>query len=366
MSLVTRTSVSSRRGSSGFRLRLLVHAGIGAAAIATVVLIIVSCGQPENGGGDYFPPERLARLGERAFREISGLVVSRQNPGIFWIHNDSGGAARVFGVGGDGETHVVLDVPGARNDDWEDIAIANAPAAGPDDATRKAESDAEGGAASSAGDGGAKREGADWLWIADTGNNDRTRKVVTLYGFPEPRVDLDSTRTPATLEARGIRAVSFRFPGRPRNCEALVVSRSGTEAFLFTKELPSCDVFRVGLEAGDGERIAEPLARWRFLSECTGAALTSDSSRLAVRSRTRILELVAPPGKDILDLLARPPEPRRISAPPEFQGEAISYSPEGDRLVTVSEGTMPWLYEIRRRPEPASSDPPRKRSEDEH
>ena len=34
--------------------------------------------------------------------EVSGIVPSRQWPGVFWVHNDSGDETRIYPVGRDG------------------------------------------------------------------------------------------------------------------------------------------------------------------------------------------------------------------------------------------------------------------------
>ncbi|HNT88181.1 MAG TPA: WD40 repeat domain-containing protein, partial [Candidatus Hydrogenedentes bacterium] len=38
-----------------------------------------------------------------ALTEISGLLDSRQNPGVFWVHNDSGDAPRLYALSHTGE-----------------------------------------------------------------------------------------------------------------------------------------------------------------------------------------------------------------------------------------------------------------------
>ncbi len=84
--------------------------------------------------------------------ESSGLVESRAWPGVFWTHNDSGDAPRIFAVRSNGALVREVAVEGATNVDWEDIAV---------------------------GEPGR-------LWIADTGNNGNDRRDLTVYGLAEP------------------------------------------------------------------------------------------------------------------------------------------------------------------------------------
>ncbi|NLT76895.1 MAG: hypothetical protein GXX98_10255, partial [Planctomycetes bacterium] len=60
-------------------------------------------------------------------QEASGLVASRKNPGVLWVHNDSGDTARVFAIDTRGNLLGVCSVTGAKARDWEDIAIGPGP-----------------------------------------------------------------------------------------------------------------------------------------------------------------------------------------------------------------------------------------------
>ena len=55
--------------------------------------------------------------------EISGVVASRQYPGVYWTHNDSGGKPEVFALALDGTDLGSYTFPGATATDWEGIAI---------------------------------------------------------------------------------------------------------------------------------------------------------------------------------------------------------------------------------------------------
>ena len=71
-----------------------------------------------------WPPvlQPLGRLDDRLIPEASGIIKSRQYPGIYWVHNDSGNPPLIFAIQRDGRVvrKFRVDVP---NVDWEDIAI---------------------------------------------------------------------------------------------------------------------------------------------------------------------------------------------------------------------------------------------------
>src|SRR5687767_12309589 len=54
--------------------------------------------------------------------ESSGLVASRKNPDVLWVHNDAGDKPRLFAVSTKGTALTRIDVAGAEARDWEDIA----------------------------------------------------------------------------------------------------------------------------------------------------------------------------------------------------------------------------------------------------
>ena len=59
--------------------------------------------------------------------EASGLAASRDNSGVVWTHNDSGGAANLYALGRRAELKATLPLSGAANIDWEDIARGPGP-----------------------------------------------------------------------------------------------------------------------------------------------------------------------------------------------------------------------------------------------
>ena len=44
----------------------------------------------------FAPPETVATVADDRLDEISGIIASRRNPHVWWVHNDSGDTARIF------------------------------------------------------------------------------------------------------------------------------------------------------------------------------------------------------------------------------------------------------------------------------
>ena len=69
-------------------------------------------------------------LQDPAITEASGIAASRTNPGIYWVHNDSGDSARVFATDLSGAAIGRFRLQGAQARDWEDIDVGPGPEPG--------------------------------------------------------------------------------------------------------------------------------------------------------------------------------------------------------------------------------------------
>jgi hypothetical protein len=213
--------------------------------------------------------EELAPLPPE-LREASGLAVSRTQPGVLWAHNDSGDSPMLYAINEKGALLARVAVVNEVAVDWEDIAAGPCPE---DGATTHC------------------------LYIADTGNNNRSRNVVTIFVVDEPSIaGADATR-PLAVTAR---AFGFRYPREPEDAEALVVLPNGDLTVVTKGRTPTISFF--GLSKADiakavlrrdvltavaqGDTGLSPdqgLGRW-----VTAAAMSPDGVTLAVRTYSEI------------------------------------------------------------------------------
>lgn len=116
---------------------------------------------------------RMGTINHPGIKESSGIVASRQFTDVFWTHNDSGHPAELFAINQKGELLAEYKVAGG-NVDWEDIAI----------------------------------DDAGWIYIADIGNNSRTRREIQILVVEEP-----DPASPAPAELlRPERVFRLRYP----------------------------------------------------------------------------------------------------------------------------------------------------------
>ena len=127
--------------------------------------------------------------------EASGAVRSTTHSNVFWSQNDSGNDAELFAYDSSGTSLGIARVNGARNRDWEAIAIG--PCAG-----------------------------GSCVYIGDVGDNVANHGSVVIWRVAEPTPG--DTLTAAAVELR------FRYSDGPRDVEAMWVSPD-TSIWLLSK-----------------------------------------------------------------------------------------------------------------------------------
>jgi len=189
------------------------------------------------------------------------------------------------------------------------------------------------------------------LFIADVGDNDRSRNTVALWTMP-----VDGSE-PAALHR-------LTYPDGKHDAEALLFDGEGTP-IIVTRESGKAGLYSPSgpLQADTAEGVSMvkrgevkwpktttsnvmgPLAQLVI----TGGATAPDGSKVVLRTYADAFEWDVANG-DVVGALTRG-RPRSTPLPGEPRGEAITYSPDGSSFFTVSEvaeqppGTRP---EIRR------------------
>ena len=229
-------------------------------------------------------------------RESSGVAVSRRHPGVVWTHNDSGGKPELIAVNSAGSLRGRVQIAGAANKDWEDVALGPCPA-------------------------------GECLYIADIGDNQGRRNDVEIYRVPEP--------APDAVQSGPAERFRARYPDGPRDAEALFVLPSG-EVFIISKDAVPV-LYRYPSPLRPDETVTlERLGELALADRVTGADATPDGEWVAVRTNSslalyRTEQLLQGTG----------PGPTQVSLSPvgEPQGEGISFGADGDVVLSSEGGT---------------------------
>ena len=274
----------------------------------------------------YLPGETTGRIEDKSIAEASGLAASRQNPGVLWTHNDSGGQARVFAMRTDGKELGSYSLKKAKAVDWEDIAVGPGP-----------------------------EPGKSYLYVGDIGGNHKARKKVVVYRTLEPKVELDQKAKKRKLD--DVDALELDYPKHDAyDAETLLIDPSTSDVYVVTKALKGTALVFVARaphsQKHDNE--LERVATLRLPTATPGAMLTTggdiapDGSAIVIRTYSRAYWWSRKPTQTVGEALQA--EPCRIPVREEPQGEAIAFTAKADGYFTVSEGKHSPIYRYLRQP----------------
>ena len=245
--------------------------------------------------------------------EISGMVFGKQNSNLIYVHNDSGGEPKVYLLDSLGNQKGEIELLGAKNRDWEDIAI------------------------------GPGKNGQSSIYVGDIGDNSAVYESITIYRFPEPSGKVESLKVnPEKIE--------LRYPDGPMDAETLMVDPISGDIFILSKRDKQNTLFRLPADKfSDGEAILEEVMKLPITSTVAGD-ISQDGSQIVIKNYLEIYYWQRKGTEPISKTLSK--SPVRLPYEPEPQGEAIAFNPKGQAFYTVSEvrfAIEPVLYRYPRK-----------------
>jgi hypothetical protein len=241
---------------------------------------------------------QTSKIAAKEISESSGVVAGRAHAGVFFTHNDSGKKSLLYAITADG-TLVGRYVLNVKTTDWEDIAA-----------------DASG-----------------HLYVADTGDNDAEREVVTVYRIAEPAPS--TAKHVAEHKVKAQRMWRLRYPGGAHaDSEAFFVA--GDSGYLITKRKDGgkAAMYRFPLAAGNKPRTLERVTTLGVTRPVTAADLSPDGRRLAVTSTGALYVYDLPAANAVATVGRLSP---RTFALPDRQIEAVTFVRRGKGLLLTAE-----------------------------
>jgi hypothetical protein len=286
---------------------------------------------------EFGQPVQVGQIKDSAVVPPSGIVASRQHPGVLYFQEDAGGKARFFALDPTGKTLGEYVLTGATNVDWEDIAVGPSPA----------------------GKG-------QYVFIGDFGDNaarmgrGSTRNQILVYRVPEPEIEVPASQpaatAPVTAASQGgphaladWKVLRFTYPDGPHDAETLMVDPVTSDILIVTKESNgNSGVYRAaGNTPADKPTVLEKIANIQFATSGQGAQATAGDisptgDRVIIRTYTAILIWVREPGPTLAATFAKPP--KTLPSPNERQGEGLTFSADGRSWYSAGEGS-PAIYQ---------------------
>jgi hypothetical protein len=287
----------------------------GAASNAAVANI------PPTGAFPTFAPGVSAGIAAIDYRETSGMVGSRTNPNVFYVHND-GPRVNIAAINSHGAQLGIISLTGIATIDTEEIARGPGPTSG-----------------------------MDYLYLGDIGDNDSNRTSISVVRIPEPVFNANGGGSQSTTIGRAdLDVVTLRFPAGAVDSEAMIVDPLTGDLYIFAKDNNNSRVFRAA--AGslvDNATVFLQLVGTVPVSQPSAADISPDGREILVRNETRVRLFQRAVGQSIASALAGTPIPVPvIGTPTEPNGEAIAFDDQGNNYYTLSEGRDQPLYYFHR------------------
>jgi len=235
---------------------------------------------------------KISTVTHQPITEMSGIVKSHRYEGVYWVHNDSGDAPRIFPIDRSGSV-IIPDCMhggpcGESSDEgratWPGLAILSAAHIDWEDIARAGE----------------------YLVIADVGNNLNARRDLGLYFVAEPNPR-------SVTRARILKYVPVRYPeqenypARLWHFDSESIFAADGKLYLLSKHRqpgkvaqwePGAVLYRLDTQHTDQENVLTRIDSHDAVTLATGADLSPDGSKLAIVSYPAVWVFARPDSGD--------------------------------------------------------------------
>lgn len=275
---------------------------------------------------NYGDPKVIGKIASDEINESSGLVNSPCQPQILWTHNDSGDNAHLFALDKTGKKIATFKVAGAKNYDWEDLAIRKNPASG-----------------------------ECHLYVGDIGNNSRGRGELVIYKVKEPAaVSANDSSKKNPLATEPAEAIKFEYPEVRHDAETLMIQPATGDIYILSKRISgAAAVYKLKADyAADKVNTLEKIADFTVPAIpnglLTGGSIAPDGRRAVVCDYFAAYEIELPKEAKNFDEIWKQ-KPQKIELGQRTQGETIAYAADGKSLYATSEKKDSPLIEVNRK-----------------
>ncbi|MCW5883387.1 MAG: hypothetical protein KIT33_00295 [Candidatus Kapabacteria bacterium] len=187
--------------------------------------------------------------------EISGMAASINNPGYYWVHNDSGSPPNLFLLDSNGNLVATYRVT-SGNRDWEDIACVKNPF-----------------------------DCKSYIYIGDIGDNNAIRTNIKIIEIEEPKIVNFDTSIITDLQHN--REIFFKYPDGAKDAESLLIDPISIDLFVINKREGFSRVFTSKYPYCEEINELEHIATLPF-NTATGADISPDGKEILVRNYIRV------------------------------------------------------------------------------
>jgi hypothetical protein len=263
----------------------------------------------------YGMPKKTGSVAPAELNALSGIAVSRTQPGILFAHNDHERAV-IYAIDLQGKLHARITLPNAMASDIEDIAV---------------------------GPCGAQT----CVFLGDIGDNAASRSEYSILRITQPMVPSE----PAEMAMNAMfERFRFTYEDGSHNAESLMVGPDGS-IYIVTKVAPGTggnvaatgvsSIYKLpaSIETGSIARATKVATLTVPASgdmAASAAAAHPCGQGFLVRTYNRVYEFLTPKGGSFEGAFTV--MPTSVAMPDEPQSEGIDYRADGRGFITSGEG----------------------------
>lgn len=246
--------------------------------------------------------EKLSIVQSPPLDEISGITASINNPGYYWVHNDSGNSPNLFMLDSLGNLVATYRVT-SGNRDWEDIACVINP-----------------------------NDGKSYIYIGDIGDNNAIRPNIKVIEIEEPKITNFDFSIINDLQHK--RDIFFKYPDGAKDAESLIIDPISMDLFVISKREGFSRVFTSKYPYSKEIIELEHIATLPF-NTATAGDISSDGKEIIVRNYIRVYYWLRLGREHLKYSLQRNPLCLPLISEPK--GEAICFDYKNSGYYTTSE-----------------------------
>jgi hypothetical protein len=240
-------------------------------------------------------------VSKSSLTEASGIADSKANAGYLWVQQDSGNPPDLELLQHNGTWLKTVHLANVVNRDWEDIVLS----AGP-------------------------KQGAQYLYIAETGDNLLVHSDYAIYRLEEPVTSTDTVKQ--------VDKIAFFYPDGSHNAEAILVDPDTKDIYIITKMDARSIVFRLTYPYSTTViNKAEPVGNLTY-NLAVSAAIAPSGKEIVIKTYDAIYYYTRTADETIMQALSK--EPVKLPYEQEPQGEAIVFANNDSGYYTLSEKAL--------------------------
>lgn len=282
-----------------------------ASALTMLVSILSNASETNIDQIKYLPGKKICTLDTQLITEASGIVASRRNQSVLWIHNDSGNAASLYALNSEGKLIGIYNVRKANNRDWEDIAIG--PGSDPN---------------------------SDYLYIGDIGDNGGKYHSIIIYRVREPNVDPNMAL--AWMSTEPAESIKLVYPDGSKDAETLIVDPLNGDIYVVTKRQLYCTVYHAPYPQSTSQQITMRRVGTLPWTLAVGGDVSPDGNYIIIRSYTHASIWKRWKDKPFWEAFNQQPYDIALMDGPK--SEAICFDNNSYGYFTIGEMKNPPLY----------------------